>query len=277
MNKTKRTYSASELATETHLPLRTVRYYRSQRLLPAPEGKGPAARYTDEHLNVLNAIHDARNYLPLAQIRRQMENQADLANQAQSVEAPAIAAFFANVASDPASAASAAGGDSLGQTEIPAPGSAAEYAAGVLRSMSGYVSSEPGPNTWSAKPGPVRGGFINEPFADIPDVLGAMARGSSPHPDSDAEPLDIHPGLVLHGSNPPGTALAALGLPPARFSSSLPAGSKYQSSSRSTWERIPLGADLELHVQRPSTRAGNRALERIITSATDILKEEGLI
>jgi DNA-binding transcriptional MerR regulator len=267
MDKPKRTYSASELASEAHVPLRTIRYYRSQRLLPAPEGRGPAARYTDEHLTLLNAIHDSRNYLPLSQIRRVL---ADVSPAPTDLGQPvaAISTFLASIVPT-SSADPVAGSEATDSADLDAfDDSAAEYAARALRSMAGYGGDPRGLGTWSVvKPTwqSIGRGVTNTPSEDLPDVIATSVTPTSA------------PGLVLHGSNPPDTDLAALGLSPVRFSSALPAGSKYQPPARSTWERIPLGPDLELHVQRPSTRAGNRALERILVSAKDILKEEGIL
>jgi DNA-binding transcriptional MerR regulator len=263
MNKPKRTYSASELAAETHVPLRTIRYYRNQRLLPAPEGRGPAARYTDEHLTLLNAIHDSRNYLPLSQIRRVLAGV-----QAAPVDigepAAAISAFFASVA--PTSSTDPAPSSEVTASTDSFDDSAAGYAARALRSMSGYVQGPPSPNTWSLKSTgqSIGRGVTNTPLAEgLHDVIAAATPTSAP-------------GFVLHGSNPPDTDMAALGFPPVKIGFA-PDASNLQESVRSTWERIPLGPDLELHVQRPSTRAGNRALERILVSAKDILKEEGIL
>lgn len=43
---------------------------------------------------------------------------------------------------------------------------------------------------------------------------------------------------------------------------------------RSTWERIALSPDVEIHVRRPLTRAGNRKVEHLLTYARDLLQEE---
>jgi DNA-binding transcriptional MerR regulator len=45
-------------------------------------------------------------------------------------------------------------------------------------------------------------------------------------------------------------------------------------STRSTWERIPLAPDVELHVRRPLSREQNRQVERLIEAARDLFAEE---
>ena len=43
-------------------------------------------------------------------------------------------------------------------------------------------------------------------------------------------------------------------------------------SERSTWERIPLAADLELHVRRPLDRETNRRLDRLLAFARELFE-----
>ena len=45
-------------------------------------------------------------------------------------------------------------------------------------------------------------------------------------------------------------------------------------SVRSTWERIPLASDVELHVRRPLSREQNRQVERLLDAARDLFAEE---
>jgi hypothetical protein len=45
-------------------------------------------------------------------------------------------------------------------------------------------------------------------------------------------------------------------------------------STRSTWERIPLAPDVELHVRRPLSREQNRHVERLLEAARDLFAEE---
>jgi len=49
-------YTISEIAEKTGLTRRTIRYYVQTGIIPSPEGKGGAARYTDEHLVMLQMI-----------------------------------------------------------------------------------------------------------------------------------------------------------------------------------------------------------------------------
>jgi len=44
--------------------------------------------------------------------------------------------------------------------------------------------------------------------------------------------------------------------------------------TRSTWDRIPLAPDVELHVRRPLSREQNRQVERLIEAARDLFAEE---
>lgn len=44
--------------------------------------------------------------------------------------------------------------------------------------------------------------------------------------------------------------------------------------SRSTWERIALSSDIELHVRRPLSREQNRQLERLLDAARQVMSED---
>jgi DNA-binding transcriptional MerR regulator len=67
------TLELTQLADRAGVSPRTVRYYIQQGLLPAPE-KGPGAHYGAEHLERLLLIKKfQREHLPLAEIRRLLE------------------------------------------------------------------------------------------------------------------------------------------------------------------------------------------------------------
>ena len=66
-------FGLDELGKRSGLPPRTIRYYVSEGLVPAPVRKGPASYYREDHLNRLLLI---RKYqaegLPLDLIRRRL-------------------------------------------------------------------------------------------------------------------------------------------------------------------------------------------------------------
>ncbi len=67
-----------ELADRAGVSIRTVRYYIQQGLLAAPEGRGPGAHYTEEHVERLMFIKRLqREHLPLSEIRRVLEGGGD--------------------------------------------------------------------------------------------------------------------------------------------------------------------------------------------------------
>ena len=68
-----------ELAEQVDIPVRTVRYYIAEGLLPGPEGRGKATIYSDEHLQRLRLIRLlSRQHRPLTEIH-QLLNRLSLA------------------------------------------------------------------------------------------------------------------------------------------------------------------------------------------------------
>ncbi len=62
-----------ELADRAKTPVRTVRYYIAERMLPGPGARGKGATYTEEHLLRLRLIRRlAERHAPLAEIREVM-------------------------------------------------------------------------------------------------------------------------------------------------------------------------------------------------------------
>jgi DNA-binding transcriptional MerR regulator len=71
-------FDLNELADAAGVTPRTVRYYVQQGLLPSPGTRGPGARYDRGHLDRLTLIKRLqRQHLPLAEIRRQLEELDD--------------------------------------------------------------------------------------------------------------------------------------------------------------------------------------------------------
>jgi DNA-binding transcriptional MerR regulator len=71
-------HTIDELAHLSGLPSRTIRFYNTQGLLPAPVMQGRVAYYDDEHLVVLNIIKQLKEQqnLPLEIIRQMLEIRA---------------------------------------------------------------------------------------------------------------------------------------------------------------------------------------------------------
>ena len=80
--------------------------------------------------------------------------------------------------------------------------------------------------------------------------------------------------LALHRSPPAGASpgemapLAEAASPVVSMTSSV---AEARGELRSTWDRIELTADIELHVRRPLDRRGNRIVDQILTFARDLL------
>jgi DNA-binding transcriptional MerR regulator len=65
--------SIEELARQSELPVRTIRYYIAEGLLPGPEGRGKAATYGEDHRLRLRLIRRlTEQHLPLAEIRARL-------------------------------------------------------------------------------------------------------------------------------------------------------------------------------------------------------------
>ena len=66
--------SIDDLARQAGVPVRTVRYYISQGLLPVPSARGKAATYGADHLARLRLIRRLSNeHIPLAEQRARLE------------------------------------------------------------------------------------------------------------------------------------------------------------------------------------------------------------
>jgi DNA-binding transcriptional MerR regulator len=66
----------------------------------------------------------------------------------------------------------------------------------------------------------------------------------------------------------------AMPIPPGAPSTAHEPRTEPQPLERSQWERLSLGPDIELHVRRPLGRLEQRRVERLITIARQVLKEE---
>src|SRR5690349_15584208 len=73
-----RSLTINELADEAGVTRRTVHYYLAQGLLPASNGEGRNARYSQGHLDRLRLVRELqREHLPLSEIRQRLERLSD--------------------------------------------------------------------------------------------------------------------------------------------------------------------------------------------------------
>ena len=71
-------FTIDELAHNSGMPSRTIRFYNTQGMLPPPAMRGRVAYYGEEHLLVLNIIKELkeRQNLPLETIKQLLEIRA---------------------------------------------------------------------------------------------------------------------------------------------------------------------------------------------------------
>jgi DNA-binding transcriptional MerR regulator len=75
VNRKKDEYLIHELARETGLDPRTIRYYQQEGLLPKPDYQGKFAYYHNDHLMRIKLIQELKkNYLPLKEIRKRLNS-----------------------------------------------------------------------------------------------------------------------------------------------------------------------------------------------------------
>lgn len=90
-----------ELAEKVDTPVRTVRYYITEGLLPGPAGRGKATTYSEEHLQRLRLIrllanqhrplveiHQLLNHLSLAEIRVLLADEEQRAKELEAADQP---------------------------------------------------------------------------------------------------------------------------------------------------------------------------------------------
>lgn len=68
-------FNLQELSALSGIPGRTIRYYTTKGLLPAPDIADRSASYSREHLEILETITALKEqFLPLKEIRRRLES-----------------------------------------------------------------------------------------------------------------------------------------------------------------------------------------------------------
>ena len=243
-------YSLADVAALTGTPVRTIRYYVAQGLLPAPGRTGPSVRYDEAFVARLRAIRRLQErHLPLADIRRALDGLAD-ASVIAAVEPP---------------------------EERPSD-SAAAYVRRLLGVAEESVSYEVAAPAPAAVAPPAPSGTIPPTAAFAPPARASAGIGT---PDaSRSRHTADEPGLAAVGrfvppdpGSPPSPTVPSspAGLPVGR-ADPLVAWERPATDQRSHWERIPITPDVEIHVRRPLGRLSARRADRLIQAARDIFE-----
>lgn len=244
MSSTTARYAIGDLAGLVGSTPRTIRYYVAQGLLPPPVGAGPGAHYTDAHLQRLRLIQRLqRQHQPLSEIRQRLaqlgprEVSALVAEEEPEAPPDSALEYVRTVLAKGPSA------PPMASTPAPSPPPAALPAAPPASAL--LRRGPAGPPSFAALSRPRLGDVPATPPAALLAEAPAAFLPSAAAPPSDAEAA-------------PGTVEADLQTP----------------EQRSQWDRIGLTPNIEIHVRRPLSRLENRRVERLITIARHMLREE---
>ncbi len=248
-------YSLSDLARLADVTPRTVRYYVAQGLLPSPEAAGPATRYTEGHLARLRLIKRLqRDHLPLAEIRGRLETMGD-------EEVVAAAAVLDPQEPEP----------SLDRQDTLDFVRSLMHRAGVRSSLAEVAAPyEVAPYGVAARPGVQRHApsHMRRRDAAAPAAMDEIAFEAAPAPPLSMEPLLATEPLAAPAAEP----LAAPAAEPFASTASTAVPS-HTAPDRSTWERLVIAPDVELHVRRPLDRQTNKRVDQLERIARELFED----
>lgn len=227
-------YSLGDLARLADVTPRTVRYYLAQGLLPSPEAAGPATRYGEGHLARLRLIRRLqRDHLPLAEIRFRLERLGD---------------------GEVIAAVSAVEARSLEPSQEP--GETLSFVRSLMQ-QSGIRPSIPHPG---------RDGGVHLARMRVAESMDeAFAGAAASVPPLAATPATPARAMPLPESPPvPATGIGA----PLASSEARDA-----SPARTTWERLAITPDVELHVRRPLDRTTNKRVDQLERIARELFED----
>ena len=231
-------YSLADLARLADVTTRTIRYYVAQGLLPSPEAAGPATRYGEGHLARLRLIKRLqREHLPLAEIRGRLERMGD-------EEVQAVLDVTDSVVPEP----SQSGEDTLSYVR-------ALMAKSGVSPRNHERATESGAAYAAAPPVPVRAIPGAAALHALKAPTGAPPAGFFMDPQVDLRHKTLADGAGPAAPSPDSSSRSAAG-------------------DRSTWERLVLSPDVELHVRRPLDRAANKRVDQLTRIARELFGEE---
>lgn len=243
--RTDASYSIADLARLTGNNVRTIRYYIAQGLIPSSGESGRGSHYGEGHLGRLRLVKRLQGqHLPLAEIRHRLAALTD----AEVTELVGAA------------------------TEVP--GAPQTSALDYVRNLLGATppTDPPPASLISAAEAPVslaraRKAMPLAALRQAGNVLGTgPSLGSPAMPRMRDVPARPPAATDRTAMEPRATEVRATEVP----------ATEAQPPERSQWERHSLGPNIELHVRRPLSRLEQRRVERLITIARQVLKEDGV-
>ncbi len=255
-------YSISDVAALTGTPVRTIRYYIAEGLLPSSGKVGPAARYDDAFVARLRAIRRLQErHLPLAEIRRALAAMPDATviaavEPAEPVPADSAAEYVRRL---------------LGVAE-----ERVSYSAAPLASAIGPVT--PAPDAAAPAPAPSAPPAPAARSAEVRLIASAAASPPASPPGPAADLSDAHADPAAHVpatrfTPPVGEPLHAAA-PVLGWAVGIPEGARDPApAERSHWERVAITPDIEIHIRRPLSRRSAKRAERLLEAARDIFDE----
>ncbi len=242
-------YTLSDLARLADVTPRTVRYYVHQGLLPSPEAAGPATRYGEGHLLRLRLIRRLqRDHLPLAEIRSRLERLDDAAVEAAL--------------------------DAVDDTP-PAPSMSTDETLAFVRQLMSKAGVSP--RFYETPEPPARGSFERDVPDGFPVREPPVPSGPAPSPDQPSPSLPSLPSLPspAPGRSPaPMPALPSVAPQRVTVPLRLRASEPRPGADRSTWERLAITPDVEIHVRRPLDRLSNKRVDQLARIARELFEDE---
>ena len=230
-------YSLSDLCRLADVTPRTVRYYVAQGLLRSPDAAGPSTRYGEGHLARLRVIKRLqREHLPLAEIRNRLERLDD----------EAVGELLAETTTS-----------EIAATLSPSvePEDTLTFVRGLLARTGISPSQQPmaasmPPAAQAAMPAP------NPRVAPAFELRHEVLRVSEAR-------------LALESPAPARRSLWSEDAAPDATPSALTG-----AADRTTWERLSISPDVEIHVRRPLDRLTNKRVEHLARLARELFGEE---
>jgi DNA-binding transcriptional MerR regulator len=293
MDVDERGLTIEELAERAGVPVRTVRFYIAERLLPGPGARGREASYGEEHLLRLMLVRrlsergqrlaKIRAYLDgltLDEVRALLaEDERDAAALEAAARAPSPRAYVGELLRRARSAREPLKrqiGAALGATAGPpsAPLGATPGTPSAPLGATAGAPSDPPPGAAPMAPGPPPPGSPptsapeaggGEPPQRVPEAgVGEPARRTPQAPAGEPSPPAPSPLSASPAGLP---AWSAGGMAPAAAASEpRPPGPGAPGSAAEQWRRIALAPGVELHVRRDA-RVDPSLVRRLLRTA----------